>query len=119
MWEKLLKSTTPDLLATLTNLSDTIHSTTSFSNSSSRNLRGIRAGIDSWKDRDAQEEQARRGVEEFERKRLEAGLKGDQDGHSVKSILEREVKGFEGVLSGLQGRMDRLQRESAMRLALR
>lgn len=116
---RLLTSTTPDLIATLAGLSDILHSTTSFSTSSSRNLRGIRAGIDSWKDRDTQEELARKGVEEFERKRLEVGLKGYESGESVKVRMDREVKGFESVLNGLQGRMEKLQRESAMRMALR
>jgi hypothetical protein len=99
-------------------LSDSLHSTTSFSTSSSRNLRAIRAGVDSWKDRDQQEEIARRGVEEFERKKLEAGLKGQAE-ETTRMKLDREMQGFESMLNGLQARMDKLQRESMFRMALR
>ena len=84
-----------DLVISLSSLSDTIHSTSSLATATSRQLRGIRAGVDSWREREAQEDAAKIAIDDWERKKLKAGLGG---GEGTKGLLDEEVKRFKETL---------------------
>lgn len=113
-----LVTSTPDLVATLQHLAETAHSSGSMTTSSMRHLRGIRAGVDSWRERETLEEDARRGVEAYERGRLEEGLRGEARERAA-AKLQRECLEFERVLDGLKRRMEQLQRETLFRKAVK
>ena len=83
-----------DVINSLSYLADTVHSTSSLATATSRQLRGIKAGIDSWRDREAQEDAARVGVDAWERTRLTAGL----GGVSTRDALDKELEGFKRAL---------------------
>ncbi|OCF77581.1 hypothetical protein I204_01573 [Kwoniella mangroviensis CBS 8886] len=91
------------LLLSLRNLQDTIHTTTSFHTSLARMMKGIKSSIDSYRERENVEEQARRKIEEWEAERLKIGLTrnnagGGEEGWTIKERLDRECREFEDVL---------------------
>lgn len=61
-----------------------------------RQFRGIRAGIENWKEREKEEEKAWITVGIWERERVVQGLKGVQVG--VEGKLKDEMRDFEVVL---------------------
>jgi len=115
---RLLVASTPDLLSSLQQLAETVHSSGSLTTSSMRQLRGIRAGVDSWRERENLEEDARRGIDEYERKKLEEGLRGEIRERTA-AKLQRECLEFRQVLDGLEGRMEQVRRQGMFRRAIK
>lgn len=112
-----LLSSSNDLLATLAGLGDAIRQSASASAGSSRRIRGLTSSIDSWRERETLEEQAKTTVEAYERRRLESELRAGS-GLTVKEQLEREMASFEEVLDSARERMDEVTREAAFRVAV-
>jgi len=103
---RLLETDTQNAINTLSSLSETIHQSSSLNISINRTLRGIRAGIENWKQRDKEEEEARIGIERWERKGLGDALNNGTDGRKgVKERLEEEIRGFEMVVDDWGRRM--------------
>ena len=96
---------TNTLLGTLSALSEHLVSTSSLSTTIWRQLRGLRAGVDSCREREAYEATCRRKIEDWEEKRVRDGLVG----LGMKDVLEREVSAFEGVLEDCGLRMMRMR----------
>lgn len=111
----MLHRTTADLASGLSHLTESLQSTSSMSTASARQIRGIRAGIESWRERELAEENARTIVESWERQKLEQGLTGQDMG--LKQILEKEVRDFTAVMDDVADRMERIRREGQFRLA--
>ncbi|WVW86400.1 hypothetical protein I302_108446 [Kwoniella bestiolae CBS 10118] len=97
------------LLIALRNLSDTIHTTTSFHTSISRLMKGIKSSLDSYRERDEVEAMAKRRIEEWEEERLKIGLTRGHGG-TFKDRLDRECREFERVLEGYGERLMELQK---------
>ena len=111
----LLISNTNDLLSSLSTLTDSIHSTASFSTAIARQIRGIRASVESWRERETAEDTARQVIEEWERRRLEQGLKGTTG--EMREVLGREVKDFGARLDEWKTRMIELRQDTTSRIA--
>ncbi|WWC95148.1 hypothetical protein V866_002002 [Kwoniella sp. B9012] len=102
------------LLLSLRNLQDTIHTTTSFHTSLTRMMKGIRSSIDSHRERENVEAQARRKIEEWEAERLKIGLTrnnagGGEEGWTIKEKLDKECREFEDVLERYGDRLKGLE----------
>ena len=95
-----------DCTQTLASLADDIHASASYSTGISRQLKGIRAGIDSWRERETQEETARSLIEMWERTQLERGLTGD--GRRTKEKLDVELDEFRGKLEDWAGQVQKI-----------
>ena len=106
-----ITTTTHALITSLSALTEPLECTSSFSSASTRQLRGIRAGVDSWQERDAQDARSRRQVEEWESRRVQLGLRG----LALKDVLSREVREFEGVLDDWRRKMRTLRIEDVTR----
>ncbi|ORX39458.1 hypothetical protein BD324DRAFT_649531 [Kockovaella imperatae] len=98
--------TSEDLSRTLASLTETAHSTSSLTTATARRIRGIRAGVESWREREAQEDAARVGVNDWERTRLNAGLGAVA---TTKDILDRELEGFRKALDHAGKRMETIR----------
>ncbi len=96
---------THTLFTSLRALTESLESISSASITTSRQLRGIRVGIDSWREREAYEEVCRVQVEEWETKRVRGGLRG----LGVSEVLKREVREFEAVVNRLESRMGEMR----------
>ena len=94
---KLVQADTADLLVALTGLGETLHLSGAVYSSVQRQMRGIRAGIDSWREREEQEAAAWTAVELYDRERVQRGLTGENTRERVK----REMDGFAECLEGL------------------
>ena len=64
------------------------------------------------------EEDARRGIDEYERKKLEEGLRGEIRERTA-AKLQRECLEFRQVLDGLEGRMEQVRRQGMFRRAIK
>ncbi|RSH91498.1 hypothetical protein EHS25_009797 [Saitozyma podzolica] len=82
---------TDNPLPALHHLSESLHTATSHATSLSRTIRGIRAGIEHYRERDALEEDARRGIEQWEARRVERGLRGEG---GVRALLDVSLFGL-------------------------
>ncbi|WWD03923.1 hypothetical protein V865_001981 [Kwoniella europaea PYCC6329] len=117
-----IQKDTDILLLSLRNLQDTIHTTTSFHTSLARMMKGIRSSIDSHREREHVEEQARRKIEEWEAERLKIGLTrnntgGGEEGWTTKEKLDKECREFEDVLEWYGDRLKGLK-EGTRRVAI-
>lgn len=70
--------------------------------------------MESWREREALEAEAEKGVEDYERKRLEQGLSSEKKG-DTKAVLRRECEEFGAVLDGLEERMKGVRRDMMMK----
>ncbi|KAK8853430.1 hypothetical protein IAR55_004136 [Kwoniella newhampshirensis] len=103
----LLITDTTTLIALLQSLSETLHTSTSLSTSLQRQVRGIRAGVVAWRERENQEMEARRAIEGWEGRKVREGLRGSG---GTKEVLKRECKEFEGKLEAWGTRMAKIRR---------
>ena len=94
---KLVQADTADLLVALTGLGETLHLSGAVYSSVQRQMRGIRAGIDSWREREEQEAAAWTAVESYDRERVQRGLTGE----NTRERLKREMDGFAECLEVL------------------
>lgn len=102
---QLLQFDTVALVNSLVTLSDLIHQTSSLSIACNRNLRGIKAGIEVWKQRDVEEEVARGGIDKWERMKVAQDL---GNGQGTDKKLRKEVEGLESAVDEWGKRMGEL-----------
>ncbi|WWC72223.1 uncharacterized protein I206_106185 [Kwoniella pini CBS 10737] len=93
---KLVQQDTENLIYSLSNLSENIHNCQSFGNSISRQIKGIKSSIDSLRERENLENEAKRKIEIYEQNKLKIGLTHSCD--TNQNRLNKECKEFEGVL---------------------
>lgn len=104
-----LLTSTSHLLTTLSVLSESLHHQTSFHTSTTRQIRGLRATISSWREREELEESARRGIEAWEKAVVERGLRGEGGvGIGCGAAARREMEGFRGVMEAVERRWRRV-----------
>ncbi|WVQ83647.1 hypothetical protein IAT38_005789 [Cryptococcus sp. DSM 104549] len=103
-----LLSVSFSLHTSLRRLSDTLHTSSSMSAWLARQVRGIRAAAEGFREREDQEEEARKAVEEWEGRKVREGLAGG--GGGVKEGLRRECEEFEGKLEEWGREMERIRR---------
>ncbi|WVQ66714.1 uncharacterized protein L199_004903 [Kwoniella botswanensis] len=118
-----IQKDTDILLLSLRNLQDTMHTTTSFHTSLTRMMRGIRSSIDSYREREHVEEQARRKIEEWEAERLKIGLTrnnpgGREGGWTTREKLAKECREFEDVLERYGDRLKGLKDDGTRRVGV-
>lgn len=75
-------------------------------NATARHIKGLKATVASFRERDAAEEHARRVIESWERSQVERGLRGES---STKDILDELVGGLEEVVRDCDLRMARMR----------
>ncbi|WWD19858.1 hypothetical protein CI109_104325 [Kwoniella shandongensis] len=101
-------SDTNNFLAILFALSESLHTSSSLSTSLQRQVRGIRASVETWRARDNQEIEARRLIEEYEERKVREGLSGK--GNGVGEKLRKECEEFEERLEEWGKRMEEIRR---------
>lgn len=124
-------STSLSLTTSLNNLSDSLHNSSSLSTHISRQIKNLRASVSGFREREVREEEARRGIEDWERGRMELGLGGRRVGsaaaglaeatnvqmtqkekervESVKEVLEKECEEFKIKLEEYGKQMEQIQ----------
>lgn len=124
-------STSLSLTTSLNNLSDSLHNSSSLSTHISRQIKNLRASVSGFREREVREEEARRGVEDWERGRMELGLGGRRVGNaaagltettnvqmtqrekervkSVKEVLEKECEEFKSKLEEYGKQVEKIQ----------
>ncbi|WWC64814.1 uncharacterized protein I303_107428 [Kwoniella dejecticola CBS 10117] len=105
---KLIQMETEDLVVLLKRLLESIHTAQSFGTAISRQMKGIKSSMDTMRERENMEQEARRKIEGYEQDRLKVGL--THSGDTIKGKLERECREFESVLEGYGRRLDALPR---------
>ncbi|AFR96332.1 hypothetical protein C347_04499 [Cryptococcus neoformans AD2-60a] len=126
-----LLSTSHSLTTSLNNLSDSLHNSASLSTQISRQLKNLRASVGGFREREVREEEARKGVEEWERGRVELGLgggriesaaigstktesvqmtqRGRERVKSVRKVLEEECEEFKSKLEEYGKQVEKIQ----------
>lgn len=126
-----LLSTSLSLTTALNHLADSLHNSSSLSTQISRQLKNLRSSVGGFREREVREEEARRGVEEWERGRDELGLGGGRMGSatigstetgsvqmtgrdkerakSVKKVLEKECEEFKSKLEEYGKQVEKIQ----------
>ncbi|KIR68321.1 hypothetical protein I314_01821 [Cryptococcus bacillisporus CA1873] len=124
-------STSLSLTTSLNNLSDSLHNSSSLSTHISRQIKNLRASVSGFREREVREEEARRGIEDWERGRMELGLGGRRVGSaaaglaeatnvqvtqrekervkSVKEVLEKECEEFKSKLEEYGKQVEQIQ----------
>ncbi|ODN77482.1 hypothetical protein L202_04656 [Cryptococcus amylolentus CBS 6039] len=99
-------STSTSLSHTLSSLSDSLHTSSSQSTFLSRQIRSLRAAVQGFREREDMEDEAWKGVEHWERSKVEEGLRG---GKGVNMEMERVWEEFEELWDGAKADMDRIR----------
>ncbi|WRT70006.1 uncharacterized protein IL334_006999 [Kwoniella shivajii] len=102
----LVQSDTTSLLISLQHLSDSLHTSSSLNTSLTRQIRGIRSSVESWRERETIEDEARKKIEEWEESRVRDGLKGQ----NMKDKLHIECFEFEKNLEAWYKRLEACKR---------
>lgn len=97
-------------------LSETAEHHQAFLSATTRQIRGLKATVASFRERDEAEEHARRVIGDWERSQVERGLRGER---STKEVLDELVRGFQRVVRDCDLRMREIKAKSGQAIAAR
>lgn len=103
-----------NLVSDLSQLSESVHLQQSFQTSTSRQIKGLKSTLLTWKEREEMEERAKVAIEQWERGQVERGLRGDK---GTREVLDELMMGFHRTLEDCERRMGAVRAKYAVTAA--
>jgi hypothetical protein len=107
-------SVNKSLVAELSQLSESVHLQQSFQTSTTRQIRGLKSTLLTWKEREEMEERAKVAIEQWERSQVERGLRGEK---GTREVLDDLMMGFHRTLEDCERRMGAVRAKYAVTAA--
>jgi hypothetical protein len=104
------KSLTSDLSL----LGESVHLNQSVQTSTTRQIKGLKSTLMTWKEREEMEERAKVAIEQWERSQVQRGLRGDK---GTREVLDEVMQGFHRTLEECERRMGEVRAKYAVTAA--
>lgn len=102
------------LVAELSQLSESVHLHQSFQTSTTRQIKGLKSTLLTWKEREEMEERAKVAIEQWERSQVERGLRGEK---GTREVLDDLMIGFHRTLEDCEKRIGEVRAKYAVTAA--
>lgn len=98
------------VISDCSHLSESAHLQSQFLLSTTRQIKGLKTTVGGWRDRELAEDNARKGLEEWERSQVERGLRGEL---GTRKVLDGLLEGFQVVLGDCDARIKEMRTRAA------